>query len=118
MLAQNPDQVWEGILYVLLLGLALVVAAVVIALAGKYRRNLRNDCLTASDQLAQFRSLYEEGAISAEEFNRLKGLLGSQLRQALNVPSKPATDGNPRDSQPLKDPADAPPREAPPDNKV
>jgi len=72
------------------LALALLVAAAVLALLQRWRRVPGKDALDASDQLAQFRSLYEEGALSEEEYNRLRALLGGQLRQALDVPPRPA----------------------------
>src|SRR5262245_66092558 len=76
----------------LYLGGALLVGAVVIAVVSRWRRtNARTPTSEASDQLAQFRSLYERGEISQEEFDRLRALLGGQLRAGLVVPPpKPA----------------------------
>jgi hypothetical protein len=67
---------------------ALLIGAVVIALVGRWRRRTarETDALNASEQLAHFRTLYERGTISQEEYNRLRALLGSQLREALDVP--------------------------------
>jgi Short C-terminal domain len=99
LVAQAPDGNWAMVLYGLLLGAALVVGAILISLVGKWRKGFREKSLTPSDQLAQFRSLYEQGAISEEEFHRLRGLLGNQLKQALDIPAKPTTEdgirGNP-----------------------
>jgi len=69
---------------------AFLVGAVVIALVQRWRR--RNSALspTASDQLAQFRTLYEQGAISEEEYRRLRNILGGELRRAVHVPAPPA----------------------------
>jgi hypothetical protein len=50
-----------------------------------------NDLVLPSHQLDQCRSLYEQGAISQEEFDRLRSLVGGQVRQALDLPAKPAT---------------------------
>jgi hypothetical protein len=80
----------------LCLAAALLVGAFVIALVHRWRRrsSLAED-LSPSAQLAQFRSLYEKGAISQEEFERLRNLLGAQMREDLGVPApapeKPAS---------------------------
>jgi len=79
----------------LCLAAALIVAAGVIALVRRWwqRRNATED-LSPSAQLAQFRSLYEAGTISQEEFERLRALLGGRMRESLGVPppaaAKPA----------------------------
>jgi hypothetical protein len=109
--------VWPGLLAldlsVLLPGLylagALLVGAAVIALASRWRKRTAGggeDASHASDQLAHFRSLYERGAISQEEYNRLRALLSGQLREALEVPPPPTAEPRP--------PAPAPPPAVPP----
>jgi hypothetical protein len=70
----------------LYLGGALLVGAVVIALLNRWRRRSAEDRLTPADQLTQFRSLYEQGLLSQEEFERLRQLLGGQIRQEMGVP--------------------------------
>src|SRR4051812_18530538 len=70
---------------------ALLAGAAVLALINRWRRRAGPDRLTPGDQLAQFRSLYERGAISQEEFERLRALLGGQLRQAVH--KAPAPEG-------------------------
>jgi hypothetical protein len=68
---------------------ALIVGAVVILLVQRWRkRTLPAD--DPSGQLAHFRTLYEQGIISQEELNRLRSLLGGQLRQAYEVPPRPS----------------------------
>ncbi len=77
----------------LCLAAALLVGAIVIALSSRWRRRrgLEED-LSPSGQLAHFRSLYEAGTISQEEFERLRALLGGQIRQEMGVPA-PAPEG-------------------------
>src|SRR5262245_51065741 len=70
------------LLYVLA---ALVVGIVVIALANRWRRRGGNYTISASDQLAQYRQLYEQGAISEEEFSKLRSLLGGEIRKGLDL---------------------------------
>ena len=60
---------------------ALLVGAFVIYLIDRWRkrRAARNDLCDPNDQLSHFRSLYERGAMSAEEFQRLRTLLSGQV---------------------------------------
>jgi hypothetical protein len=72
----------------LALAAALLVAALVVGVANRWRQLTRvREKMSASDQLAQFRSLYEEGALSEEEFKRLRAILGGEMRQDLQVPA-------------------------------
>jgi hypothetical protein len=72
-----------------LLAATLLVGALVIAALGRWRRRLTSVGLSPSDQLAQYRSLYEKGTISQAEFERLRAHLGGRLRQDLHLPSSP-----------------------------
>jgi hypothetical protein len=69
----------------LLLAGTLLVAAFVIALLSRWRRRSGGECLTPADQLTHFRSLYERGTISAEEFQRLRTLLTGQAAGDVDV---------------------------------
>jgi hypothetical protein len=81
-----PRERGEALLLVgLLLAGTLLAGAIFIAVLSRWRRRADSGTLTPVDQLAQFRSLYEQGAISQEEFNRLRALLGGEVRQALGV---------------------------------
>ncbi|HEY7426333.1 MAG TPA: SHOCT domain-containing protein [Gemmataceae bacterium] len=93
----------------LCLAAALLVGAVVIALVNRWRRQSEaTEDLSPSAQLAHFRSLYEAGTISQEEFDRLRAFLGGQMRETLGVPAPP----------PPETPAKPPPEqgEQPPNN--
>jgi hypothetical protein len=72
---------------------ALLLGALVIDLVRRWRREPGPGRLTPNDQLAQYRSLYEQGVISQEEFERLRTLLGGELQKPLAVPPRPATLG-------------------------
>jgi hypothetical protein len=69
---------------------SLLVAAALIALVRRWRKSDAPEELTPSQQLAQYRSLYEQGAISQDEFHRLRALLSGQMRDVLGVPAPPA----------------------------
>ena len=64
----------------------MLLGAVAIAVTARWRKGSRSDQLTASDQLAEYRSLYLEGAISKDEFERLRSVLGGEIRRTLDVP--------------------------------
>ena len=83
---------WQTLLTTgLLLAGALLVAALVIAAVSRWRRRGDKEQLTPGDQLTHFRSLYERGDMSAEEFQRLRALLSGQVvgRPPAAVPQKP-----------------------------
>jgi hypothetical protein len=76
---------WDLRLTTVVLIAAILIGAAVIALTARWRKR-GSDNLSASNQLAEYRALYLEGAISKDEFERLRALLGGELRAALNVP--------------------------------
>jgi hypothetical protein len=87
---------------------ALLAAAVVIAVIRRlYRKGAAAP--TAGDQLTHYRRLYERGAISQEEFERLRSVLGGQVRREVKGATHPEVTG-----EPLPGPK-APP-EPPPEN--
>ena len=86
----DPSVIWYGGA----LAIALLVFALAIELLRRYFRSDRNDRLSASDQLAQYRTLYEQGALSEEEFNRLRAILGDEIRGFARKPA-PATNATP-----------------------
>jgi hypothetical protein len=95
---------------VLLLCGVLLLGAVVIAVAQRWRRAVP-ERLSPSDQLAQFRSLYEAGELTREEFERLRSLLGAQIRQEAGV--GPAAQGPAPAAGAVPPPKPAPPPDAP-----
>jgi hypothetical protein len=94
---------------------ALLVGAVIIALVNRWRKNAADSRLSASDQMAQFRALYEKGQLSQEEYESLRRVLGGELRRSLKV--KPT--GTPA-AVPPAEPTPAPPaaKEPPPNGAV
>jgi hypothetical protein len=96
LFAQAPDPAKLGTLKspVLWTTLALVVVlllgALAIAVADRWRKKTREGRSDTGDQLAHFRSLYERGELSSEEFERIRGKLGKRLRKELDMPAPPA----------------------------
>jgi hypothetical protein len=68
----------------------LLVGALIIAVVAHWRRNSRGDQVSASEQLAHFRKLREEGKLSDEEFDALRAVLGGRIRKAIQEPKKDA----------------------------
>lgn len=65
---------------------ALLVAALVVALLNRWRRQRDSEeDLSPSAQLAHFRSLYEAGTISQEEYERLRAVLGPRVKESLGA---------------------------------
>lgn len=75
------------------LGAALLIGAFLIALAQRWWRKTESPRFSPSDQLAHFRSLYERGAMSKEEFEQLRSLLLEQIRQETMAPAAGAAAG-------------------------
>jgi hypothetical protein len=82
----------------------LLLMAVLIAWLERWRKRADQDKISAGDQLAHFRELYERGELSPEEFARVRTLLGDRLKEELDLPT--ATPEG--DSQP--EPPPAPPK--------
>jgi hypothetical protein len=59
---------------------ALIVGALIMVALNRWRKKADVQ-MTASDQLAQFRSMYEKGQIDQEEFEKLRRVLGGELRR-------------------------------------
>jgi hypothetical protein len=96
----------------LYLGGTLLAAAVVLALLQRWRRRSADDRVGPAEQLAQFRSLYEQGLLSQDEFARLRSLLGGELRREMGVPSAAGQAGAQTGITPVPPPANGePPRE-------
>jgi hypothetical protein len=62
---------------------ALLLGALILALMDRWRKHPRPDRLSANEQLAHFRALFEQGEISSEEYERLHALLKTRLIKEL-----------------------------------
>jgi hypothetical protein len=72
-----------------IIGIMLLGAAIIEAVR-RWRNRPAAFRFTASDELAHFRSLYEEGELSEEEFHRLQTVLGERIKKELDLPAAPA----------------------------
>lgn len=89
----------------LCLAAALLAGAIVIAVLNRWRRRSEpQDDLSPRAQLAHFRSLFEAGTIRQEEFDRLRTLLGGQMRDAPAAPKPPAETPPTSDEPPPENP--------------
>jgi len=116
--AEPPPKLRPGDLLWLSLPLIgiLLLGALVLYLFDRWRKRVAatRDEVTSNDQLSHFRSLYERGEMSQEEFERVRTLLAGQLRKELNVPAPPGSPPSPpAETRIQPSPGPAPP-EVPP----
>jgi hypothetical protein len=83
---------WDPRLLWLTLALVAVIliGALAIAWLDRWRKRSGSEQLSANDQLANFRALYEKGQLNQAEFERIRQLLSRQLRNELDVPAAPS----------------------------
>ncbi len=67
------------------IGVMLLGAAIIEAVR-RWRSRPVPSRLSSTDQLAHFRSLYDRGELSEEEFNRLQAVLGERIKKELDIP--------------------------------
>lgn len=67
---------------------SLLIAAIVLALVKRSRKKEPKEVPVAGDQLSHFRSLYDRGELSREEFEQIRAKLGTKLRKEMQVPVK------------------------------
>ena len=105
----------------MLLIAALLVGAVVIAFVRRWQQLQQRAVGTnASDQLAQYRQMFEKGKISEEEFKRLRAVLSEELRKEIDLPPPASAQPAPAPQAIQPAPTNAPPPEAngPPDTGI
>ncbi len=92
LLAAQWDQAYKRQLLVASVTIAVVLLFAALVLAWVRRLNKRKAPfkLSAGDQLAEFRVLYERGELSAEEFQRLRALLTERMHEELSALQQPA----------------------------
>src|SRR5438128_6438452 len=78
----DPRLLWATIA---LIGLIIVGAFVIFFLGRWQEQTKEKECPTANEQLAIFREMYDRGAMSQEEFDRVRALLADRLREEMNV---------------------------------
>jgi hypothetical protein len=69
---------------------SLLLAALIIAVCRRIWRTGDERPPSPSDEMAHYRTLYEQGTISEEEYRRLRGLLGGELRRSVDLLPAPA----------------------------
>jgi hypothetical protein len=77
---------------------ALLAGALILYVIDRWRKRVAEDeeaACAPNDQLSHFRTLYERGEMSREEFEKVKALLAGQLRREMNVPGPAPTPAPP-----------------------
>jgi hypothetical protein len=88
LLGQAEEKVpqWELIRLILAVAVVFSVGAAIIFAVNRWLKRPVHDKLSASDQLAQFRTLYERGQLNPEEFEKIRALLMERMKQELQMP--------------------------------
>jgi hypothetical protein len=76
-----------------LAGSLLLAALCLLLIQRSWRQRVAKTEDSAHDQLARFRSLFEHGQMSREEYDRVHALLSSRIQDKVN-PADPAPAGN------------------------
>ncbi len=71
---------------------AILLGAMVIAWTDRWRKRPAQGRLGPKEQLGRFRTLYESGELSTEEFNRIHALLTAHMMEELDVPARPTNE--------------------------
>ena len=79
---------------------AILLGALIIAWTDRWRKRPAQDRLGPKEQLGRFRTLYESGEISTEEFNRIHALLTARIMEELDLPAGPTNQPGVTPSQP------------------
>lgn len=82
----------------------ILVGALVIVWLDRWRRRPKAEALSANEQLAHFREMYEEGELSLKEFEKIRTSLAQQLRVEFNVPAEPRDAPSPETPAPSEPP--------------
>jgi hypothetical protein len=85
-----------------LCGALLLGAYVIWAARGWSRRGVETP--SANEELSRYRALYEKGEISKQEFDRLRGVLGGEIRSSLGLKKKEPGAGPPPQAEEPREP--------------
>jgi hypothetical protein len=102
--AWDPRLLWASLA---LVG-ALLLGALIISIVDRWRKRAAQQRITSGDQLTHFRTLYEQGELSSEEFERIRSRLQERLVKELAVSEAP------EEPQPPAQPEQQPPDGQPP----
>jgi hypothetical protein len=84
-----------------LVGVILLAAVIIAGVKKRWGRASTSERVSPSDQLSEFRTLYESGELSAEEFARIRNRLGAKLKRDLELPpATPASSPPPTEADP------------------
>jgi hypothetical protein len=84
----------------------LLVGALAIYVADRWRKRSRAISTDSEEQLTDFRSLFENGELTQEEYDRIRQRLGQRImhKHPENIPSPPPSDP-PQPSSPENPPS-------------
>jgi hypothetical protein len=68
----------------------LLLGALIFAWLDRWRKRAGRDVLTPTDQLTDFRSSYERGELSQEEYQRIRARLAPKIKRQIGAEDKAA----------------------------
>lgn len=78
-----------------LLGVAVLVIGVIFAAVKSWLRRQNEDCDNPSLSLSSFRTMYENGELSEQEYEQIRNKMAAKMKGSLTIrPLPPAPEGN------------------------
>lgn len=98
------DQAKSGLLWASLAFIGvLLLLALVLAWFERWRKRGSDETSGTGNQLSSFRSLYERGELSQEEYDRVHALLTNRMKREFDLPPQPTPAPSP-EQPPSPDP--------------
>jgi|GEM_PF-2756776 len=82
----DPRLLWTTLALVAI----IVIGAMAVAVLDRWRKRAAPPTFDASDQLAQFRELYDKGELSEQEFERIRERLSGKIREDMGMSTSAA----------------------------
>jgi hypothetical protein len=102
--ANSPPAAFPILWAILPAVVIILLGAAIVAAVKRWRDRSNPERASVSEQLSHFRSLYEAGELSADEFAQIRRRLGTQLKQELEIPPGGEAAGTPPAPTPEPDP--------------
>jgi uncharacterized membrane protein len=93
--AGRPTATWGMLWTLFALGTVVVIGALVILWADRFRKTPVEEGLTLAEQMSEFQQLFDRGELSKEEFQRIKDRLERKTGKEPPPSVPPQANGSP-----------------------